>query len=46
MKNVTTILALSLALATMGAAQTTKTQPKPTTKPENKATKGTVQMAG
>lgn len=45
MKNVTTLLALSLAFATMGNAQTTKTQ-KPTTKPENKATKGTVQMAG
>ncbi len=40
MKNVTLILALSLALATVGVAQTTKP------KPDNKATKGTVQMAG
>ncbi len=40
MKNVTLTLALSLALATLGAAQTTKP------KPDNKATKGTVQMAG
>lgn len=45
MKNVTTLLALSLAIVTAGNAQTSKTQ-KPTTKPENKATKGTVQMAG
>lgn len=42
MKNVTLLLAISLALATLGNAQSTKPKPKP----DNKATKGTVQMAG
>jgi hypothetical protein len=46
MKNVTLILAMGMALSTLGVAQTTKPTTKPPTKPDNKATKGTVQMAG
>jgi len=43
MKNVTSVLAISLALATVGFAQTAKPKPKPT---QERIVKGTTQMAG
>jgi hypothetical protein len=43
MKNVTSVLAISLAFATIGFAQTAKPKPKPA---QERVVKGTVQMAG